>query len=81
MYSSPYSLGLVWISLTLILQAKPTHQNIIRLAPPLVITEEEIQKALGIIKEAVTELPNLKGASEDKIIPPSEKKVKIELDG
>jgi ornithine--oxo-acid transaminase len=41
-----------------------------RLAPPLVITEEEIQKALDIIKEAVTDLPNLKGASEDKVIPP-----------
>ncbi|CAI7636459.1 unnamed protein product [Penicillium manginii] len=44
------------------LLAKPTHQNIIRLAPPLVITEEEIQQALKIIHEAVTELPTLKGA-------------------
>ncbi|KAJ6161272.1 hypothetical protein N7470_004668 [Penicillium chermesinum] len=42
------------------LLAKPTHQNIIRLAPPLVITEEEIQKALDIIKEATEELPTLK---------------------
>lgn len=61
-------------------QAKPTHENIIRLAPPLVITEEEIQKALEIIKDAVAELPNLKGAAEDKVIPPSEKKVKIGLE-
>lgn len=61
-------------------QAKPTHQNIIRLAPPLVITEEEIQKALDIIKEAVADLPNLKGASEDQVIPPPEKKVKIGLE-
>ncbi|KAJ5579758.1 ornithine aminotransferase [Penicillium hispanicum] len=59
------------------LLAKPTHQNIIRLAPPLVITEDEIQKALDIIKAAVTELPNLKGAAEDHVIPPPEKKVKI----
>ncbi|KAJ5376667.1 ornithine aminotransferase [Penicillium cosmopolitanum] len=44
------------------LLAKPTHQNIIRLAPPLVITEEEIQQALKIIHEAVTELPTLKGS-------------------
>jgi ornithine--oxo-acid transaminase len=41
-------------------KAKPTHQNIIRLAPPLVITEEEVQKALSIIGEACTELPTLK---------------------
>lgn len=79
MYSSFYSLRSLR-TLTLSLQAKPTHQNIIRLAPPLVITEEEIQKALDIIKEAVTDLPNLKGASEDKVIPPPEKKVKIGLE-
>ncbi|KAL4759288.1 ornithine-oxo-acid transaminase [Aspergillus foveolatus] len=62
------------------LLAKPTHQNIIRLAPPLVITEEEIAKALDIIKAAVAELPNLKGAAEDKVVPPPEKKVKITLE-
>lgn len=38
-------------------QAKPTHGNIIRFAPPLVITEAELQKALGIIGEALKELP------------------------
>ncbi|KAL1989148.1 hypothetical protein VTN96DRAFT_3695 [Rasamsonia emersonii] len=59
------------------LLAKPTHQNIIRLAPPLVITEQEIGKALKMIEEAVNELPNLGGEKEDKIIPPPEKKVKI----
>ncbi|KAL4739886.1 ornithine aminotransferase [Aspergillus similis] len=62
------------------LLAKPTHQNIIRLAPPLVITEEEIAKALDIIKAAVAELPNLKGAAEDKVFPPPEKKVKVTLE-
>ena len=40
-------------------QAKPTHQNIIRLAPPLVITEEEIRTALRMIGEALEELPEL----------------------
>ena len=30
--------------------AKPTHGDIIRLAPPLTITEMELRKALGIIK-------------------------------
>lgn len=59
------------------LLAKPTHENIIRLAPPLVITDDEIKKSLEIIAEAVSELPTLKGAAEDKVIPPSEKKVKI----
>ncbi|KAF9886394.1 ornithine aminotransferase [Aspergillus nanangensis] len=62
------------------LLAKPTHQNIIRLAPPLVITEEELQKSLDIISEAVKELPNLKGEAEDRIIPPPEKKVKIGIE-
>lgn len=32
--------------------AKPTHGNIIRFAPPLVITEAEIRDAIGRIKEA-----------------------------
>lgn len=39
------------------LLAKPTHQNIIRLAPPLVITEEEIQSSLQIIGESMEALP------------------------
>ncbi|MCJ1414983.1 ornithine aminotransferase [Xylographa parallela] len=62
------------------LKAKPTHENIIRLAPPLVITEEEIQRALSIIDSAMKELPNLKGAEEDRVIPSSEKNVHITLD-
>lgn len=45
-------------------QAKPTHQNIIRLAPPLVITDEEIQSALKIIGEACEELPSMKVEKE-----------------
>ena len=62
-------------------KAKPTHQNIIRLAPPLVITEDELQKALNIIDDAIKELPSLKGTKEDQIIPPEEKNVQIHLDG
>ncbi|KAK2629868.1 hypothetical protein QTJ16_000688 [Diplocarpon rosae] len=62
------------------LLAKPTHQNIIRFAPPLVITEDQIKKSLQIIGEAITELPNLKGAKEDQVIPKSEKGVHIGLD-
>jgi ornithine--oxo-acid transaminase len=48
------------------LLAKPTHQNIIRLAPPLVITEEQIRSALTIIEESMNELPNIKGDLEAK---------------
>ena len=55
-------------------QAKPTHQNIIRLAPPLVITDEQVESALKIIKEAIEELPNLQGKKEDEVIPDSSEK-------
>lgn len=63
-----------------ILQAKPTHQNIIRLAPPLVITEEEIAKALQIIGEASAELPTLQGQKEHNVLPEGEKNVHIGVD-
>ncbi len=32
--------------------AKPTHDHIIRFTPPLIITEEQMMEALGIIKES-----------------------------
>lgn len=32
--------------------AKPTHDHIIRFAPPLVITENQLREAIGLIKEA-----------------------------
>jgi ornithine--oxo-acid transaminase len=35
------------------LLAKPTHGNIIRLAPPLVITEEQVHECCDIIEKAV----------------------------
>ncbi|KAL8714543.1 MAG: hypothetical protein Q9220_001491 [cf. Caloplaca sp. 1 TL-2023] len=63
-----------------LVKAKPTHQNIIRLAPPLVVTEEQIAKAVGIIEEAMRELPGLKGKREDEVIPEGEKDVKPTLD-
>tara|TARA_B110000046_G_scaffold46627_1_gene51710 strand:- start:8011 stop:9276 length:1266 start_codon:yes stop_codon:yes gene_type:complete len=37
------------------LLAKPTHGNIIRFAPPLVITEEELDDCLAIIDKTVSE--------------------------
>jgi ornithine--oxo-acid transaminase len=35
------------------LLAKPTHQHIIRFAPPLVISEEDLDKAIKIIKDTI----------------------------
>lgn len=36
--------------------AKPTHQHIIRFTPPLVITEEQLMEAVGIIRKTIEEL-------------------------
>jgi ornithine--oxo-acid transaminase len=38
------------------LLAKPTHDHIIRFAPPLVITEEELDQAAGIIRQTLESL-------------------------
>lgn len=38
------------------LLAKPTHGNIIRLAPPLVITEEQVHECCDIIEKCVAEM-------------------------
>jgi len=38
------------------LLAKPTHQNIIRFAPPLVITEEQLEDCISIIQRVFTEI-------------------------
>jgi ornithine--oxo-acid transaminase len=35
------------------LLAKPTHGDKIRLAPPLLITKEQIQDAIGIIEKSL----------------------------
>ncbi len=40
--------------------AKPTHGNIIRLAPPLVMTEKELYDCISIIKETIEEFENKK---------------------
>lgn len=37
------------------LLAKPTHGNIIRFAPPLVMTEEELEECVGIIRKTLLE--------------------------
>ncbi|MEA4918904.1 ornithine--oxo-acid transaminase [Proteiniphilum sp.] len=38
------------------LLAKPTHDHIIRFAPPLVITQEELKEAIDIIKKSIKSL-------------------------
>lgn len=38
------------------LLAKPTHQHIIRFAPPLIISEEELRDAIEIIKKSIKSL-------------------------
>ncbi|KAI8269567.1 Ornithine aminotransferase [Colletotrichum sp. SAR11_239] len=43
--------------------AKPTHGNIIRFAPPLVISETDLRKALNVIGEALKELPTVEKAA------------------
>ncbi|GAA6053214.1 hypothetical protein JCM3770_000035 [Rhodotorula araucariae] len=48
--------------------AKPTHVNIIRLAPPLVITDAQLDTILARIKESLAELDELEtipGADDD----------------
>lgn len=50
------------------LLAKPTHRNIIRLAPPLVIEEADLTRGVAIIEEALLELDsieNIPGADEE----------------
>ncbi|MCD9567177.1 ornithine--oxo-acid transaminase, partial [Tenacibaculum maritimum] len=37
------------------LLAKPTHGNIIRFAPPLVMSEEQLRDCIAIIKKTISE--------------------------
>lgn len=43
------------------LLAKPTHGNIIRFAPPLVMTEEELRSCIKIIVDTISHFESLKG--------------------
>ena len=36
--------------------AKPTHRNVIRFSPPLVIEEAELRRAVKVIGECLTDL-------------------------
>jgi ornithine--oxo-acid transaminase len=51
------------------LLAKPTHENIIRLAPPLVISKQDLERGVNIIKACLEEfltadIPDEKGEQE-----------------
>ncbi len=45
------------------LLAKPTHQHIIRFAPPLVISEAQLREALEIIKKSIQNFEAIEAAS------------------
>jgi ornithine--oxo-acid transaminase len=42
------------------LLAKPTHVNIIRLAPPLCITEAELDQSIDIIASCLKDITSMK---------------------
>jgi len=37
--------------------AKPTHGHIVRLAPPLIISEQQTQQAIEILAKCLSQLP------------------------
>ncbi|AAS52806.1 AER123Wp [Eremothecium gossypii ATCC 10895] len=43
--------------------AKPTHEHIIRLAPPLVISEEDLMHGVDVIKSSLEKLPTVEKAA------------------
>lgn len=58
------------------LLAKPTHQNIIRLAPPLVIEEKDLDRGVEMIKQALVELDSIEhipgeDGDEHAVVPPA----------
>jgi len=42
-----------------VMQLKSSRTGVIRIAPPLVVTDEELKRGLEIIKQSIEELPNL----------------------
>jgi ornithine--oxo-acid transaminase len=49
------------------LLAKPTHVNIIRLAPPLCITEEELLEGANIIEQALNDIVHMSNEELDAL--------------
>lgn len=48
--------------------AKPTHDHIIRLAPPLVISEEDLLKGVEAIRKSLIELPTAAKADHKAVL-------------
>jgi len=46
--------------------AKPTHVNVVRFAPPLVISEEDMKEAVKIIGECLIDFDKLDEIPGDK---------------
>lgn len=42
-----------------VMQLKSSRTGVIRIAPPLVVTDEELKRGLEIIKQSIEDLPNL----------------------
>jgi len=59
--------------------AKPTHEHIIRFAPPLVITEEQLDHCLEIIGGVLREIGSLQDADIPEFSPSIIPKMKYEL--
>lgn len=54
------------------LLAKPTHGNIIRLAPPLVITEDQVHECCDIIEKSILAFDNHEEGKSAKVSPTRE---------
>jgi ornithine--oxo-acid transaminase len=54
------------------LLAKPTHGNIIRLAPPLVITEDQVHECCDIIEKSILAFDNHAEGKSAKVSPTRE---------
>jgi len=59
--------------------AKPTHEHIIRFAPPLIITEEQLDDCLKIIESVLREIGNMKDEEIPEFEPTIIPKMKYEL--
>jgi len=46
--------------------AKPTHRNIIRFSPPLVISEQDLQKAINIILKSLEDFDTIPSIPDDE---------------
>merc|ERR1712025_688336 len=55
------------IEKNLLLLSCGTHENVIRWIPPLVVTEAQIDEAVSIFEQAVKDISDCSGSTEEKI--------------